>query len=487
MPKVNTQSDGKWTITLSNFYEGFSPAFWKNSLSSIGNSGQANDMKNINILDPNVLTQGPGLAALTNGTQVGAVTDLVKHILDRAVADNVTYAISETKLHKLSATAVINTGAFPRTITWATDGQSVALLKGNLYYLYNKTSGGDIGRFNLDATFDDGWNSSGVPTGGAALQKAPHPVATKEDIMIFGNGRYVGVFINESNTITVNKLDFGQNNEVADIVFSANNWLIAVNSPNLTGSNRSEGNIFLYDGSATTSLLDDEVGAGLQRIGFLKVIGGIVFVAYQDLSSLGFKIGFVSGRKITPIGSFTGSLPLFYQKTLFENTILFLSGQKIFSNGAVTDDFPIQTSHLATARYATAGAIAAPFGTVLVASKNGANASLDKFNNFTVDANWTSLVHKVSQGRTLSYVDEVTVWTEAFASGGRVDLTLQYNQNSSNSGAKTVSAASKRQHNIKIDKGGIEDLRLFLNFASGSATIPIKIRSIEILGHFTKQ
>jgi len=444
-------------------------------------------MTDIDILDPNVLTQGPGLSTLTDGDQDGAVTDLVKHILDKAVTDDKTYAISSTKLHELSATAVTNTGNFPHTIVNATDGQSVGLLKGNLYYFYNKTSGGDIGKFDLSSTFDDDWASSG----GSTIEKAPHPVATKEDIMIFGNGRYVGTYIDNSSTLVPQRLDFGQQSEVADVVFTNNNWLIAVNSPNLSGSNRSEGNIFLYDGSATTSILDDEVGAGLQRVGFLKVINGLVYLAYQDLTSTGgYKIGYISGKRLIPLGHFTGSLPLFYQKTLFDNTILFLSGSKILSNGAVTDDFPMQTSHLASTRYstagATAGAISAPFGTVLVASTESTSYALDKFDNFSTSSTWTSLVHPVTQGRFLSHIEQVVVWTDAFAAGGRVDLTMDFNLADDTSSVNTISTANKRRHVIKINKTNAEDFRINLDFSNGSSTIPVKIRKMEVMGSFSQ-
>ena len=66
-------------------------------------------------------------------------------------------------------------------------------LKGNLYYFLINLRGGEIGKFDLASTFDHDWGST-VPTGAAALQKAPHPVEVKEDIMVFGNGRYLGVY-----------------------------------------------------------------------------------------------------------------------------------------------------------------------------------------------------------------------------------------------------------------------------------------------------
>ena len=118
----------------------------------------------------------------------------------------------------------------------------------------------------------------------------------------------------DDNKLSPTKLDFGNNNEVADVVFYNNHWLVAVNV-GVSGSNRNQGQIYLYDGAALSSLLSDETAVGVQRIGFLFVKNGIVFVAYQDLSfSGGFKIGYISGKQIKDLGYFTGALPNFAQK-----------------------------------------------------------------------------------------------------------------------------------------------------------------------------
>jgi len=53
-------------------------------------------------------------------------------------------------------------------------------------------------------------------------------VAKKEDIMLFGNGRYVGTYISSTTTLAPTKLDFGADTEVADVCFHANQWWIAV-------------------------------------------------------------------------------------------------------------------------------------------------------------------------------------------------------------------------------------------------------------------
>jgi len=124
---------------------------------------------------------------------------------------------------------------------------------------------------------------------------------------------------------------------------------------------------------------------------------------------------------------------------------------------------------------------------VLVASESGENASLDKFSNYTVTSNWTSLIHNVISGKYLSYIDDIVVITESFASGGRVDVTLQYNQNSSNSGAKEINTINTRRHVVKINQSNVEDFRLYLSFANGSATVPVKVRSITVNGHYIER
>ena len=271
----------EFTLKFSKFYQGYSPAAHINSLAELGNGGQASAMVEVDILDPTHITQGPALANLTNGTQAGAVSELINFLMDRAVTNGVSYGIGATKLFKLSSTTVTSDATWPQAITNCADGESVVELKGSLYYFFNKSSGGDIGKYDLASTFDHDWGST-VPTGAAALQKAPHPVEVKEDIMVFGNGRYLGVYLADDNKLSPTKLDFGNNNEVADVVFQNNHWLIAVNV-GVSGSNRNQSQIYLYDGAALSSLLSDETAVGVQRIGFLYPKNGIIYVAYQDL------------------------------------------------------------------------------------------------------------------------------------------------------------------------------------------------------------
>jgi len=480
---VNMTKDNSFTITFKDFYSGFSPIAHLNSLTEKGTSGHASAMVNADILDGN-LTQGQGLANLTNGTQAGAISELINFIYDKAVAADVTYGIGTTKLFKISSTAVTNDGTFPHTITGCADGESVVVVGGKLYYFYNKSSGGEIGQYDLSSTFDDDWGST-IPTGKAALQKAPHPSAVKEDIIIFGNGRYLGTYFNDNTTLDVDKLDFGTENEVDDVLFFANQWWIAVNS-NITGTNKSQGQIFIYDGGAISSILSDETGVGLQRIGWLYNLNGIIYVCYQDLSTTGgYKIGWINGRQIKPLAYFTGSLPNFAQKTLYKNTILTVSNGLIYSFGATIDDFPIQISQIADGGYSNVGALSAPFGTPMVASCESTTYKLAKFSGYETTSSWRSIIIPLITGRYKGFIDRIVVLTNSLGANARADLQLETNQNTANSGtAKQITGTAKRRHIFQGFGSAIEDFRIFINFANGSTSNNVSIRRIDVEGHW---
>ena len=220
--------DNDFVIRIKNFNLGYAPLTHLDSLTELGDAAQASVMTNADIISiPNHLTQGPGLSTLTNGDDAGVVSELITFIMDRAVTSDITYASGNTKLFQLSSTAVTDSATWPRTITGAAGTTAnpcaVIRVRANLYYFHNGASTGNIGQFNLASTFDDDWGST-VPTGAATLQVAPHPAATKEDIMVFGNGRYAGTYIDATTTLAPTKLDFGTDNQVDDVIFHANQW-----------------------------------------------------------------------------------------------------------------------------------------------------------------------------------------------------------------------------------------------------------------------
>ena len=235
--------------TFSSFNEGLSPLAHIDQHSFFGSNGMAAEMCADVLTNPPFLQQSPGLADLTQGNEDGVVTELIRHILDQPTAETTTFGVGTSKLFKLSPTEVLSGGSpsWPQTISGMTEGESVIRLKENLFILYNKSSGGDIAAMPLSTeVIDVDWGST--VEGGIPLQKAPHPSSVKEDIMLFGNGRYVGAYIAGDGTLDTQKLDFGEGSEVADIVFNANLWWIAVNF-----ADGRKGQIYLYDPSAPYS------------------------------------------------------------------------------------------------------------------------------------------------------------------------------------------------------------------------------------------
>lgn len=477
-------TDTEFIITLENFEEGASPLAHIDSYTFKGGAGQHSSAKCDLISEPNYIQQSPALANLTNGTQAGVVDQLIRFILDKPTATDTTYAVGTTKLFKLSSTAVTSGGSpsWPQAITNMTSGESVIRLGDNLYIFYNKSSGGDIAKMVLSTeSITAAWGSATDE----ALQSAIHPGAVKEDVMIFGNGRYVGTYI-DGGTLKVDKLDFKAGATVADIAFFANVWYIAVNY----GEGR-RGQVYLYDGSTISTILSDEVGIGAQEIGFLYVLNGIVYVAYRDNSSGYYAIGWLSGRQLKPLRYFSGSLPDHRQKTLYKNTILFLSSGDIWTCGAPIDQLPIQISKLADAGYATVGGIAAPFGTPMIASSDGvSNYRIAKLSGYSTDSNWNSVSLDLTKGRNRGKIHDVIVTTKPVTgASARADITLLGNQGQiTDSTALVYTGANKTNIVFRtIDLKPVEDLIVKVDYANGDATNTVKIRKIELLGNYVER
>ena len=476
-------TDTDFRIEFEGFNEGFSPLAHLDSGTFIGNKGQASEMKADIISNPGFLTQSPALANLTNGTQAGVVDQLIRFILDKPTASDTTFAIGTTKLFKLSSTAVSSGGtpSWPQAITNAVSGESVVRLKANLYGFFNKAASGEILKMPLATeVIDHTWGSDTDQ----ALEDAPHPVAVKEDVMLFGNGRYVGVYVEGLAVLDVQKLDFGEGSEVVDIVFNANVWWIAVNY----GEGK-RGQIYLYDGSAISSTLSDEAGVGDQKIGFLYVFNGLIYIAYDSLSSDGFAIGWLSGRQIKPLRYFSGSLPDHRQKALYKNTIIFASSTSIFSVGASVEQLPLQISALADGGHATIGGIASPFGTPMIASTDAStNHRLAKFSGYSVDSNWKSVLVDITNGKDLGKIHTLIVITKALVGDARADITLEGNQGAETSNTMQVSTVDKTRHVFKvITLPTVEDFRLIVDYANGNATNACPIRKVIALGKFIER
>ncbi len=496
MPEPNS-----WSITINEF-NGFAPAWFKNSYPFFGDKVHASDMKNIDLTDPNVMTQGPAPTALTAGTEAGAVTTVVRSFLRMVTSADVSFALGGARLYKISSTAVQDDTAdtpFPHLINKGTvtgeDGEDVCYYKTNLYYFYNHSgSAGDIGKYDMSSTFDDDWGSTeevgGGPVGHGTLQNAPHQAINGgDDEMYFLNGRYIGA-LRKTGTLELQAVDFWTDAETASLTWNQNRVMIAVNRPNIVGANMSQSGIYTWDGVASSWEGDPIEVNG--RIGSLYTKNGVTFVWWQDAGTTNeFNLGYVVGTQIKGLKKCEGTLPLYYQTGEYKGYLAWISDGLVYLFGSSDPDTPIKFFQYTSSSYSTTvGGIGFAFGSLMTASHNATTGyDIAYASGYTKDSSWKTRAFDVFQPGRVSHIDRIQVVTEQLATGAKVDFTITYDQGKSTLALDQIaySTANTTLHKILNKSPKVQDFRLDLNFANGSITNPVKTRSILIEGHYVPE
>lgn len=481
----------RFQIQLDNLAQGgLCPKFYAEDYPSYGNKNQAGKMLNCDLTEASYIKQGAGLSTLTDGTQAGAVTTLIKGMTDYAVADDTAYGVGGAKLYKFSSTAVVNTGAFPHTIDKGTVtgelGEDVALYQGSLYYTYNHSgSAGDIGKYDLASTFDDDWGSTVPASGAAALQgTVPHQIAIAVDeTMYISNGRYVASYSGSTDTFSAQALDFPSGWEIQSIKFVNNRLWIAVNKTSLSGSNKNQASIYVWDG--TTAKPESEIVLN-GTVGGLYVKNSILYLFYQDVSNTGgYKLAYVNGTSIVDLVNYSGGLPEYYQISEYKDFIIWNAGGSIYAWGSGDKELPIRFFQIADGGYATVGGVSTPFGTPVVASwDDSTNYKLAKWSGYDTTSYWKSLMFDITGTGKTSSIESIRINFEKLESGARVDWSLVNNRGETIytdiiSYAK-LGAVTTAYYPIngKIQ----ENFRIEFDYASGSTSTTVKLKAVRIRG-----
>jgi hypothetical protein len=225
----------------------------------------------------------------------------------------------------------------------------------------------------------------------------------------------------------------------------------------------------ISDGNETEIALAGNIGA-------MFVDNGINYVFYQDPTFTGgYKLGYISGSQIKNLCSFEGTLPTFGQVTKYKNFIIWATSGKIWAFGSSDNGMTQMVFKLSSARYGTAGALAAPFGTPLIASTNGTNYDLSYFYGYSVSAYWYSMMFP--EGK--STLQDLTVYFDPLTTGARCDITIvRDNGKQTYTGfsiTETTLTSKTFPMGIKIDN----NFRVQFSWANGSTVYPVKINRFE--------
>jgi hypothetical protein len=444
--------------------------------------------------DPSLITQGPGLVSLTAGTQAGAVTTLIKGMTRTAMDGTNIYGIGGNKLYQITSAAVSNAGIWPHTIDKGTvtaeDGEDVCYYEGEWYYSYNHSGSiGDIGKWDGNTTFVDDYMST-LPIGATGLVgDVPHQLLVAGDNRLYcTNGRYMAMY--DKNAVggaafTSHAFDMPVGEVAVSAVFENNRMYIASNKPN-SASVLGEGSVYVWDMFSESWEYQVRVPG---RIGALRSKNGMVYVWYQDKSSAGLRLAYMDNDRVRDLSYFIGSLPLFYQTTEHDNHLAWLSSGEVWMYGAVSNDLPMRLFQYANAGYATAGGINNAFGVPIIASNATTNYRVAKFSGYSLGTQWKSINLDMSGVVQTSVLDKVVIFTEPLLTGARCDVTVTYDYGSStDTSASSVAYDSTNTSKTRwvLMRGGspIENVRIDIDWANGSATNPVKIRKILLQGYF---
>ena len=479
-------TDNTFSIAIDNF-EGLSPAYYSNDWSAYGNKGSANNLVDVDISDPNVLTQGASTTPLTNGTQEGSVTTLITSIMKGVVSTNTTFATGGNKVYKISNTAVASTGGFPVTIDKAvvTDETitDIVYYKDYLYAFYNHSgSAGDVAKITpSNGTTDSTWGSV---TGGGAIEYAPHySIMAGNDMVGFTNGSYVSTI---DGTTFGYDLDLPTNSQADTITWNGDYFLIGVNRPNVSGSNYNQSAIYFWDGYATSWNVAPVQVSG--KIGALFTHNGTTYIWWKDNNSVGgCNFGYLNGSTLTVIKRYDGELPNQNQVCDYFGFISWISDDEVFIWGAGDNETQVKFFKYLTATHSTIGSMASPFGSILISSTGDVGEVpltqyyLSKESGISSNSVWDTIVFNLMSANGIAVINNIKILTEEMEEGAVLDTKIIYNQGQEEKQLTQILGTSDKVHHIVLDTSiPLIDFRLELDW--GSATKKVKVRNIYISG-----
>lgn len=484
-----------WNITIKPPFDGLVANFYDNDYPAVGNWNQAGKLVNIDLTNPDYFTQGLGRASM------GTVSTLIKGIMPNAASNNYGFAIGGEKVYALSATSIGSLTGFPHTITGQAGimGEDVLQYRGGLFYSYNYSGGGNLGRYDITAgTFNDIFGSTYSP-GGTVLQSGvPHKLFTWNDKLYITNGHYITTYDEVRAEFTEKTLDIPPEYIIVDICSYSNRLFILATSSVTYDSAKSA--LFIWDGGFTSTgtsvstTWDDEIDI-VGRASAVYNYNGTVIVFHTEPT--GKRIASTcNGSTMSPVFTFTGDLPKYYQVCTYKNLLCFSANDshgEIYTFGQVVDSGNnILTQLTDYAHTDTLGGLSAPFGKLLSASEDITDGvttfNFSYYTGITSTAVFQSvLADNMGSGEDNKlFIDEIIVNFYKLESGCAADFEIWQEGDTSYLWTQSISYADDgaiRQRKFQPNTRCV-NFSLLVKFTD--ATTATRIKGIFIKGHSTK-
>lgn len=484
-----------FTIAIENLgLGGLCKQYWKSDYATYGNKNQANAMRNMDLRNPNNITPGPSRQRLTNGDESSVIGTLALRIMSRAFAANETYGMAGRNIIKLTPTTVTVDHAITDFTT--VKGKDITEYGDELYYVFDHSTHATLGKRDSALTYDDDFmeRSTGSTTGTFQLTlNVPHKLLVGgDDILYIADGNKVSSYDRSSDIGVATAIDLPTDAVITDIEWNNKKLIITVDWPNLTGSNRTIQKIFIWN--TVDSSWDDDVPQ-VRRSGALYTKEGITFVFYEDITSDGGgRLGYFDGATIKELCQFNGGLPKFYQVDEKDGFICWVStvGSEdlIFCWGSGDPGLSARVFQLMKGKYTTLGAMGLPFGSLIVASENGAGRyDISKEAGYDSDSYFYGMSYPVSLDEKNAVIRKLTIDFNQLQVGAQTVVKLR---NSAGTqlfrGTLSYGRLGRKTKKIYLMSKRAEDCRLEIDNTNGfsSTTTIVLVKKVIISGYSVK-
>lgn len=413
-----------YTLSFPAPYLGLAQSSYKDENNTIGGNNVFSRIHNCSLYNPNGISNSPLM-------EDKAVGELLHNITDYCVKTDTAYGISNNKVWSINNNNIITE---EHTFTGSNDtyGNSVCKLDNYLYYFYNTSNGMNIGRYDLNTTYEDtfttliggtsGQTSFSDGQSGIIPTRVLSVAGTKnaENLIMFGHGNQLG-FLTPTN-IVKQVIDMSSDSEIVDI--DLHNGYIVVGINNKLSNKNSD----IYYFSQNIAETEDTYGYVHinGKIGCLVSDNGTLYVVYSTEDNV-VRVAYLNGSTLVDISSFKGSLPNCFQKTKVMDFLMFKSGTNVVAIGNSAVGLGIATYNYESCNEDD-GCISAPFNNLIISGTRQVNNAVSFItNDYNSDSYIETLTIDTENIQNVSTLNSILIITNKLLNGESFDVDVYIN------------------------------------------------------------